>query len=494
MMTVLSTSTLLMLLSLLLSSNSVQAQDTCLIDGQTFQRGENVFSAFPDRCFATKNHVCICNPDKNPPVDCPFCSYSTNSDILRCANHNQEVTFMNLNGVGQRCTCTVDGNNVPSSTCVADPSAEQCSITLDDGSVFTQPPGQQFGRQSRCGATSEFPCFCNPNVPNGIECPYCGFATKTQGLLCLEDGETKLFDNIDGLRTMCSCQIPFPFDLPIQECVTVPTAAPVVSPQTGCSLFDSTTGQSVFVNDGGSLGDLSVSNCGPPQDWPCFCNANASDQIECPYCEIPQADGSTVCQIRNEIATTVNNNGQSQTCKCQPGNSRVPTLECGAFPTPAPVSFDGCAVPGTTSFIDNLQMFGAEVTGACGSHLDYPSFCNTQLQGEIEYPYCEYTNTASGITNCARDGEVIEYATNDAASSRTVCDCSYTTNAGAQSSCRPVPTPTPTPVPVNPTLEPTPAPTAPRDVNVQGGSSSPVALAWNVSVVLAMTVLVVVLL
>lgn len=392
---------------------------------------------------------------------------------------------MDVDGVGQRCTCSVDSNNVPSSTCEEDPSVEQCSIVRSDGTIFTQPPGQQFGRQSRCGATSDFPCYCNPNVPSGIECPYCSFATLTQGLLCLGDGESRLFDSISGLRTMCSCEIPFPFDLPIQDCVTVPTAAPVVGTQTGCTLFDATTGQSVFVNDGDSLGNLFVSDCGPPQDWPCFCNVDATDQIECPYCEIPQANGSTVCQIRNEIATTVNSDGQSQTCKCQPGDSLVPTLECGAFPTPAPVSpTEGCVVPGSNpQTIANSERFGEEVTGACGSHLNWPSFCNTQLQGEIEYPYCQYTDTASGSTLCAKDGQSVQYSTNDGASSATICDCSYTTIDGAQSSCRPVPTP----APVNPTLEPTDAPIT-QDVTVQGDSSSPMALALNVSLVLVMTV------
>lgn len=480
-------------LLLLLSGTSLSfAQDTCDFDGQIFQRGDNVASAIFNRCYAAETHPCVCNPDKSSQIDCLFCAFSTNSGILRCANHNQEITFMNLQDVGRRCTCSVDSNNVPSSTCVDDPSAEQCSITLSDGSIFTQPPGQQFGRESRCGATSDFPCICNPNVPNGIECPYCGFATKTQGLLCLKDGESRLFDNINGVRTMCSCEIPDPVDLPIQECVTVPTAAPVVSPQAGCTLLDATTGESVFVNDGDPLGDLYVSNCGAPQDWPCFCNVNLSDQIECPYCEITQPDATTVCQIPNEIATSINSNGQSQTCKCQLGSNADarPTLECDEFPTSAPtVPTAGCTVPGTSDTIANLQMFGEEVTGACGSYLSWPSFCNTQLQGsQIEYPYCQYTNTASGSTLCAKDGQTLQYVTNDSDSdnSSTVCVCSYTTDDGATSDCQPVSTPAPS---ESPSSEPTSAPIT-RDVNVQG--SSAVALALEVSLVLVMSVVAVI--
>jgi hypothetical protein len=480
-------STLLLLLLLSSSSSNVQAQTTCDFDGQIFQRGDNVASAFLNRCFAAETHVCVCNPDNLSQVDCLFCAFPTNSDILRCANHNQEVTFIDLDDVGQRCTCSVDSTtNVASSTCVEDPSVEQCSIMRDDGTIFTQPPGQQFGRQSRCGFTSDFPCICNPNVPNGIECPYCSFATKTQGLLCLTDGESRLFDNINGLRTECSCEIPFPFDLPIQECVTVPTAAPVVGPTTGCTLLDAATGLSVFVNDGDPLGDLAVSNCGSPEEWPCFCNVNLPpDQIECPYCEIPQADGSNVCQIRDEIATTINAKGQSQTCKCGGGDT-LPTLECGAFPTPAPVVpvLDGCIVPGTnpTKMVGNMERFGQEVTGPCGSYLNWPSFCNLQLDNQVEYPYCQFTNTASASTLCAKDGQSVQYATD--AGFSIICDCSYTSNDGAESSCRTVPTL----APISPTLEPSAAPVT-RDVNVQGPSGA-VVLALEVSLVLVLTVIV----
>lgn len=60
------------------------AQNTCTINGQTFQEGENVGNV-DLRCGSYEDWPCFCNPNLERQVECPYCSFATGDGALYCA-------------------------------------------------------------------------------------------------------------------------------------------------------------------------------------------------------------------------------------------------------------------------------------------------------------------------------------------------------------------------------------------------------------------------
>jgi hypothetical protein len=98
------------------------------------------------------------------------------------------------------------------------PSEDTC---LWNNLEFTR--GESFGSAfaTQCSPTSDFPCFCNPDLaPFPADCPYCSFPQLgTDDLACARDGETISFVDVEGINQQCSCSISStPGALPITSC------------------------------------------------------------------------------------------------------------------------------------------------------------------------------------------------------------------------------------------------------------------------------------
>lgn len=469
----LSLSSLLILLLVLLVHPSA-AQDTCSVGGQTFQRGDSLGDAFVQRCGPPSLYPCFCNPDVRDGIECPYCSFATNvQDLIRCARDGEEITFVDQGDVGQRCSCDASDPTNPISTCVADVTAESCQISLPDGSIIERPAGELIGRESRCGATSDYPCTCNPSVSGQIECNYCSFALQDDGLVCIGDGETKTFVDIDGFGLTCSCEFAeFPSFPMVSTCVEAPTRVPVDGESCTYTRADGTM---FSVLHGTQLDlDFFTGRCGP--DFPCFCNVEAENQIECPYCAVPLDDGSFLCGANNDILRGVpvdDGGGTTTDCQCSVIDASTPfefklefDLECGDFPTsppdPEPTGICEVDLPnGQTTTIVAGEPIPAKPTPCDNDSNDtpFPYVCNPDITTSAdlsELPYCRF-ETNSGDTFCARDGTSITFF--NVQNEEVTCDCAYNGfELGPQTSCFPVKQPTSPTIPPDNAPEPTMTP------------------------------------
>jgi plastocyanin len=139
--------------------------DTCTIDGQIFQRGDNLGEAFVTVCGSPDLFPCFCNPDIDGQAECPYCGFETTGNGYRCAKGGETITFIDVAGVGQSCGCVVpDSPASPICTCTEDSDAQVCDITLSDGEKVKILPGERVGSDPVCGRN--FPCFCDPSRPS----------------------------------------------------------------------------------------------------------------------------------------------------------------------------------------------------------------------------------------------------------------------------------------------------------------------------------------
>jgi hypothetical protein len=165
-------------LSLLVVRVPAQEVEICILGGQVFQAGDPLGDLFTTLCGSASEFPCYCNPQADPPIDCPYCGIATSTG-LTCAQVGEEsISIVNLQGVSQDCACQIGFNTgVPEAVCKDD----VCTLELDDGSAKSFANGESYGEflTTRCGPPSEYPCFCNTDLPNQIDCPYCGFVTNT---------------------------------------------------------------------------------------------------------------------------------------------------------------------------------------------------------------------------------------------------------------------------------------------------------------------------
>jgi hypothetical protein len=486
---------------------------TCEFDGEVFQRGDGLGNSFVTRCGAAENFPCFCNPDLDPPVECPYCGFAMEGGKLLCTKDGEIQSFVDIDGSNKTCGCAAPLGGAPTPDC--DIFREgTCTIDLPDGTSKTFANGESLSGflPNRCG--SEYPCFCNPSAPGQIECPYCRFPTMGGDLTCAYDGDTVTFTDPDGVFQMCSCQIPnSPSAEPISNCNASPAQSPVSSPvegpaeapsrpltptdQTDVCTLELDSGQIITFTNGQSYGDFLTTRCGSTSDFPCFCNTALSNQVECPYCGFVDGDGSLFC-AKDQETISFADGSVTRTCSCEiPDDpSDQPIRSCstgGPPPTSSPVApptsnTTGCTIQtpsGDVVTVEDGESFGDLVVGVCGSAEDWPSFCNSKLGETIsrqtenaDYPYCIFENTSSGDPVCARNNEKITFDDEDGV--ELSCSCLYLNIAlgGAQTTC--VRTDK---QPSSPTPSPDDAPT----VAPEGASSSFAAnshwtmgIAWSV--------------
>jgi hypothetical protein len=212
-----------------------------------------------------------------------------------------------------------------------------------------------------------------------------------------------------------------------------------------------------FNVDHGAVLDHHFDNrCG--EDWPCYCNTLLINQIECPYCAVPQGGGddSFLCGADNDVLDIPQDDGTAYACQCQVKDAFTqPSIVCGNFPTSAPKS--KCVVD-----LPNGQQLEVEegepvttTVSPCGE--DFPYTCNPDLPDDLEFPYCQ-VKTQGGGTACAKGGANVVF-TNMQGNEET-CDCLYLNDKlGPQTTCKVTTTPEPTLTPSpTPSPKPTPAP------------------------------------
>ena len=92
---------------------------------------------------------------------------------------------------------------------------------------------------------------------------------------------------------------------------------------------------------------------------------------------------------------------------------------------------DVCEFDGQV-FASGDALPGDIITSRCGLATDYPCFCNPDLSGQIDCPYCGFA-TSSGFLRCARDGETVSFIGLDGVGQTCSCDASDPTDH--QTSC-----------------------------------------------------------
>lgn len=301
-----------------------------------FFSGESIASIRPSRC--GPEYPCFCDPDLEGQISCPYCALPGFGGELFCAEDGGEVSFLDENGVNQLCSCSISDDGEPISNCRStgasppevsiEPPDNFCELELDNGDVLIFGRGDSYGefRQTRCGSPSEFPCFCNPDLPGQIYCPYCSFANEDGELFCAKDDEIITYEDGDTSKT-CSCDIPGDQTaLPITSCSEdgIPTdKAP--APSTTCRLQNE-FGRFVDVDAGESFEGVIDGPCGPGEEWPAFCNPGFAiarqagideDFVEYPYCVFENTrSGEAVCARSNGQITYIDNEDVVQRCSC----------------------------------------------------------------------------------------------------------------------------------------------------------------------------------
>lgn len=445
---------------LLLLLVAATGQDTCNYEGTEFQRGESLGDSFSTRCGSSDEFPCFCNPDLDPPVECPYCAHIILGGSLLCASDGETVGFIDRNGEEQTCACSAPSGAKPSSDCSVDPIVSSnndiCEIESTDGitQIFFRGESVASARPSRCGP--EYPCFCDPDVEGQISCPYCVFPAFGGQLFCAEDGGNLSFRDENGVNRVCSCEISENGD-PVSECrrtsATLPPEEPDSEPAADFCELELDNGDVLIFGRGESYGEFRQTRCGSSSDFPCFCNPDLPGQIYCPYCGFTNEDGELFC-AKDDETISFTDGDSLQTCSCEiPTNELSPPItSCseGEIPNtraPGIVPSTTCRVQnefGRFVEVDAGESFEELVDGPCGSGEEWPAFCNPGLaiarqtggdEDFIEYPYCVFENTRSGEPACARsNGQVTFIDDNDVVQR---CSCSYlgATFGGAQSIC-----------------------------------------------------------
>lgn len=475
------------------SFSVVSDGSSCTFMGKQFEIGATI-TGFETRCGSSTDFPCFCDPSQDPPISCPYCSFSLPDEGLLCLYEGDTETFTDVDEELRTCTCTLDTDGRPAPSCDARPGLtvsqtsttidqantnDTCTLDLPDGGSRTFSRGEPIGDllPNRCG--DDFPCYCNPDAPNSMECPYCRFPTQDEELLCAGDGETVSFVDLEGQEQVCSCDVSSdPTMDPVSTCDSGAATTGGSyndddndddtngsSSNNGICTVELESGQVVTLSAGESYGDYIETRCGSSAEFPCFCNPELKNQMECPYCGFVQAGGDLLCAKHQEVISF--NDGEiDQTCTCEipsdPNQEPIQNCVEGDVPPPTstPPGYDdnenettGCTITdldGNIVTISHGDSFGDLVEGVCGDPNVWPAYCNTQLDGSvtsragsqdfdtIEYPYCTYSDTMDGETTCARNNEQVVYV--NTFGEEVQCSCSFSPSGlgGAQSTCEPV--------------------------------------------------------
>lgn len=299
-----------------------------------------------------------------------------------------------------------------------------------NGLIFQR--GESLGGSfvTRCGPADVYPCFCNPDLSQQVECPYCGFALEGGGLLCAKDLEIHTFADIDGNSKTCECSAPLGGASPTFDCEIEDDQSlnqPGVEDGGSCT-FDMPDGSTIsFLSGEPILSAVFFNRCG--DDFPCYCDQTSDDQVSCPYCRFPAMGGEMFCARNGQVVALQDEDGVNQMCTCTIAqddgvvSSNCITSDGDAVPTTTPVDqskpidqSDVCTLElgdGTQVMtFQNGESFGEYLSTRCGSASDFPCFCNTALPNKVDCPYCGFVK-GDGELVCARSDETIGFVDGD---------------------------------------------------------------------------------
>jgi hypothetical protein len=219
--------------------------------------------------------------------------------------------------------------------------AQETSTCTIDGVTYQEGESLGDSFSTRCGAASDWPCYCSPTLDPPVECPYCGIPDLGQGLVCARDGESVSIVNLDGIQQLCSCNVGST-GTPEQTCVDQGDDEEVCT----IEVFD---GRQVEFENGESFGQFLPTRCkGGGEDYPCFCNTSLPDQVECPYCTFVDVSGDLVCARSNETIIYEDTLDDFIQCTCFDGTFSsclpvAPTVPVATTrsPTISPTILDG---------------------------------------------------------------------------------------------------------------------------------------------------------
>ena len=382
---------------------------TCSFDGITYQAGENLGDSFQTRCGSS--FPCYCSPNRNPPVECPYCSMADADQGLVCAKDGETVSIVNLNGIPQSCSCSVSIDGIAQESCVDvdnDDNDNQdedfCTIQVVDGTTMMFENGESLGEflPTRCpGGGLAFPCFCNTALVDQIDCPYCTWLDYRGDLICARQAESVVYEKAPGEYLECACLSDFistckpmapslpptltppPTIKPTSQSTPLPTNPPTFSPPSSLPQSSPTP---------------TISTTSPPTSQPTFQLSPSLPEMRDPTISPTQ----TVTFDKNEIR------------------------EDDRPPMPEP-NLGGCLffnqTTGELEFIEEGKTFGPNVHGPCSPTEDWPVVCNPSIpSGGMEYPYCIFSSASFGSSPSSIATTSKEASrTNDSLTSGFVC-------------------------------------------------------------------------
>lgn len=174
---------------------------------------------------------------------------------------------------------------------------------------------------------------------------------------------------------------------------------------------------------GESVGSNFETRCGPWEEWPCYCNADLPYQVECPYCGFASNTQNLVrCAKHGEFVKLIDlADDRGKRCTCNASNPAWPEGNCLDDETAEYCQFD---VNGQSYWYAPGQEVDA--LNPCGSQKRYPCYCNPNMEGQLECPYCTVANGDS--LECLKDQETKEFNIFGAEGQSCVCNYAMRTN------------------------------------------------------------------
>jgi hypothetical protein len=243
------------------------------------------------------------------------------------------------------------------------------TCVFDDGQEYQA--GESVGDSfvTRCGDSSEWPCFCDPQLTFQAFCPYCGFSDMDGTLHCARDGETISYQD-GSITRVCSCALDpdDPAAEPMRNCTVEggdgsPDETPTFDGQ--CTLPDA-EGNLVEIDNGESFGDLIEGACGPASIWPSYCRVLDEDgnfDFLYPYCvfddvSLEDSETGSLCAMDGDVIEFTDENNVPQSCNCTISEDGTAQPECDNL---APVPSTPTDFP---SFTPDIQATPMPTAGA----------------------------------------------------------------------------------------------------------------------------------
>jgi hypothetical protein len=499
--------TMVLASSIPVRTHAQTAITTCSFDGVVYPAGAPLGDRFTTRCGSAADFPCFCNPNTSPPIDCPYCGIATqdNAEGLLCARiDGPTVTVVDLQGEAKDCTCQRDIlTGDPESVCVSSdddndgapsaappspptPGDNVCTLEWDDGTTDVFQDGESYGDlfQTQCGTPAEYPCFCNVAVPGKLDCPYCGVVDANLGdLVCGRVGGDpfQVTDVETSEELTCTCGSDLEADCaPTALTTPAPTTRPTLRPTLRPTVQPTTPTIINTPTPTPSIVDPLVPTLTP--------------SIE----SSPSLTPTTVTTLTPTIQET----------STRRPSAPLPTLDKPSILMPSRTPPISIPVPGCTyeqqgdnlGFVETGGIIDSQILqGPCAPSGSYPVYCNPELPGGVEYPYCvftmdgEWSSTSTTFSTtrqgddlvvCAKSGDQVSVPTTRGTIAS--CSCLYLNPyIGAVSSCpdllvTALPlalTPSPSALPtVAPTMAAPTTPETPPSTDPPSSSSAAISL------------------